>query len=319
MSEERANIIKKASWIGIIGNAMLAVSKIAIGFTAGSLAVIGDGIDTTTDVLTFFITLFAARIISKPPDCKFPYGYRKAETSATKILAFIIFFAGAQLLISTTRQMISGEVREMPAFFAIYITLISIAGKAILAYWQFRIGRSINSKMIIANARNMRNDIIISFSVLLGLFFTFTLNMPLFDNITALVVSLWIIKEAFGIYRETNLEMMDGVKDTTIYNKILRAVEQTPGAYNPHRIRVRNIAHMYLIALDIEVDRDIRVIDAHEIAMKVENNMKSKIENVYDILVHIEPLGNVEHDEQSGISIENIRKNNPEIKPEKTE
>lgn len=311
MSEERANIIKKASWIGIIGNSLLAVSKISVGFTAGSLAVIGDGIDTTTDVLTFFITLFAARIISKPPDCKYPYGYHKAETSATKILAFIIFFAGAQLLISTTRQLISGEIRELPSFFAIYITLFSIAGKAVLAFWQFKIGRSISSNMIIANARNMRNDIIISFSVLLGLFFTFILEMPIFDSITALVVSLWIIKEAFGIYRESNLEMMDGVKDTTVYGKIIEAVEKTKGAHNPHRIRVRNIAHLYLIALDIEVDRNIRVIEAHEIAKQVEDNMKAKIENIYDILVHIEPLGNVENDEQFGISIENIRKNNP--------
>lgn len=306
MSEERANIIKRASWIGIIGNALLAISKISVGFASESLAVIGDGIDTTTDVLTFFITLFAARIISKPPDCKYPYGYKKAETSATKILAFIIFFAGAQLLISTTRQMLSGELREMPAFFAIYITLFSIAGKAVLAYWQFRMGKSINSNMIIANARNMRNDIIISFSVLLGLFFTFILKMPIFDNITALVVSLWIIKEAFGIYRESNLEMMDGVRDTTVYSKIIEAVEETKGANNPHRIRVRNIAHLYLIALDIEVDRNIRVIEAHEIAKQVENNMKAKIENIYDILVHIEPLGNVEHDETYGISENDI-------------
>lgn len=311
MSEERANIIKQASWIGIIGNAILAISKIAVGFAAGSLAVIGDGIDTTTDVLTFFITLFAARIISKPPDCKFPYGYRKAETSATKILAFVIFFAGAQLLISTTAQLISGDIREMPSFIAIYITLFSIAGKALLAFWQFRIGKKINSKMIIANARNMRNDIIISVSVLLGLFFTFVLNMPIFDSITALAVSLWIIKEAFGIYRESNLEMMDGVKDTTVYGKIISAVEEIKGAHNPHRIRVRNIAHLYIIALDIEVDKNIRVIEAHEIAKKVELNMKTKIDNIFDILVHIEPLGNIEQDEQFGISIDNLKREKP--------
>ena len=306
MTKERSYQIKKASWIGIIGNGVLAVAKIVIGFIASSFAVIGDGIDSSTDIFTYIIILITARIIIKPPDKKFPYGYKKAETSATKILAFIIFFAGAQLLISTSTQLFTGVTRELPSIIAIYVTLFSIVGKAILAMWQFKIGKRIDSNMIIANARNMRNDIFISLSVLLGLIFTFTLNMPILDNITALLVSLWIIKEAIGIYRESNLEMMDGVKDTTVYFKIIKSVDQVEGAFNPHRIRVRNLANMYLIALDIEVDQDIKVRDAHEISKNVETKLKENIENIYDIIVHIEPLGNVEQDETYGISENDI-------------
>jgi len=304
--KDRSYKIKEASWIGIIGNGILAIAKIIIGIISGSLAVIGDGIDTTTDVLTFIITLITARIISKPPDHKFPYGYKKAETSATKILAFIIFFAGAQLLISTSKQIISGEIREMPSMIAVYVTLFSIIGKVILAMWQFKIGKNIDSKMIIANARNMRNDIFISGSVLVGLAVTFILKMPIFDSIIALLVSLWIIKEAFGIYRESNLEMMDGVKDTKVYFKIIKSVEEVEGAHNPHRIRVRNIANLVLIALDIEVDQNIKVKDAHDIAKEVENRLKHNIDNIFDILVHVEPLGNIEQDESFGISKDNI-------------
>ncbi len=313
MTKDRSYKIREASWIGIIGNAILAIAKIVIGIVSGSLAVIGDGIDTTTDVLTYIITLITARIISKPPDSKFPYGYKKAETSATKILAFIIFFAGAQFLISTSKQMISGEVREMPGMIAIYVTMFSIAGKIILAMWQFKIGKNIDSKMIIANARNMRNDIFISVSVLLGLAVTFILEMPIFDSIIALLVSLWIIKEAFGIYRESNLEMMDGVKDTKVYFKIIKSVEEVTGAHNPHRIRVRNIANLVLIALDIEVDQDIKVKEAHDIAKEVENRLKQNIDNIFDILMHVEPLGNIEQDESFGISKENINDNSPSL------
>jgi cation diffusion facilitator family transporter len=317
LKKDRTYRIREASWIGIIGNAILALAKIVIGILSGSLAVIGDGIETTTDILTYIVTLITARIISKPPDRRFPYGYKKAETAATKILAFIIFFAGAQLLISTSKQLISGEIREMPALLAIYVTLFSIAGKIILATWQFKIGKKIDSKMIIANARNMRNDIFISLSVLIGLAFTFMLEMPVFDSIIALLVSFWIIKEAFGIYRESNLEMMDGVKDTEIYTKIIKSVEEVEGAENPHRIRVRNIANLVIIALDIEVDQNIKVKEAHDIAKKVEDRMKHNIENIFDILVHIEPLGNIELDEPAGISQADIQEDkqlNPGIK-----
>jgi cation diffusion facilitator family transporter len=304
--QNRSQELKRASWIGITGNALLAILKILIGFISGSFAVIGDGIDTATDVLTYVITLITARIISKPPDPKYPYGYKKAETSATKILAFIIFFAGAELFLSTLRQLISGELREMPGILAIYVTVLSIIGKTILAGWQFRIGKRINSQMIIANARNMRNDVLISSSVLLGLLFTFVFNMPVFDSITAMAVSIWIIKVAFDIYKESNLEMMDGLNDTTIYNKIFQSVEEVEGAHNPHRIRVRKIAELYLIALDVEVDKDTKVSDAHVIAKQVEIRLKSNIDNIFDILIHIEPLGNVEGDESVGISKENL-------------
>ena len=92
----RERKIINASWIAIIANALLSVLKIVVGIIAGSFAVIADGIDSASDVLTSLITLFTAHIISRPPDIKYAYGYNKADTVATKLLAFIIFFAGAQ-------------------------------------------------------------------------------------------------------------------------------------------------------------------------------------------------------------------------------
>lgn len=306
MTQERSQELKRASWIGITGNSLLAVLKIFVGFISGSFAVIGDGIDTLSDVFTYIIILYTARIISKPPDSKFPYGYKKAETISTKVLSFIIFFAGAQLMITSINHLIQGEVREMPSIIAIYVTVLSIIGKWILTIWQFRIGKKTNSSMIVANAKNMRNDILISVSVFVGLFFTFLLKMPVLDIITAMLVSLWIIKVAFGIFRESNTELMDGVPDIRIYKKIFAAVETVEGAHNPHRIRVRRLANLWLIAMDIEVDQDIRVIAAHAIARQVEDSIRLKIPEVYDILIHIEPLGNVEEDEVFGISKEDI-------------
>lgn len=303
---ERSQKLKRASWIGIIGNAFLAIIKILIGFISGSLAVIGDGIDSLSDVLTYVITLFTARVISKPPDSKYPYGYKKAETISTKVLSFIIFFAGAQLLIATTSRIFNQEPREMPSIIAIYVTLVSIIGKSILAIWQFKIGKQTESTMLIANAKNMRNDILISASVLIGLFFTFILEMPVLDLVTAMFISVWIIKVAFNIFQESNMELMDGVPDKEVYFKIFKAVEEVNGAKNPHRVRVRQLANMKLIGMDIEVNKEIKVIEAHEISKQVEKKIHEKIPNVYDILIHIEPEGNIETDEVFGISEQNI-------------
>jgi cation diffusion facilitator family transporter len=159
--------------------------------------------------------------------------------------------------------------------------------------------------MILANAKNMLNDVVISSSVLIGLIFTFLLKMPVLDTITAMIVSFWIIWVAFGIYRDSSLELMDGVKDVSIYYKIIKSVEQVEGASNPHRIRVRKIADLFLIALDIEVDENILVSKAHEIAKQVEQALKQNIGNIYDVLIHVEPLGN-EEKEIFGISRDSL-------------
>jgi cation diffusion facilitator family transporter len=299
---DRSRELVRASYIGIVGNLFLAAAKIIVGFLAGSFAVISDGIDTFIDILTYLITLIASKIISKPPDLKYPFGYKKAETVATKLLSFVIFFAGAQLLVSSVKRIVANEPWAMPGSAALIVTVISILGKTVLSLWQYRIGRRTNSDMLIANAKNMRNDIFISLSVFVGLFFTFVLKLPVLDLITAIAISIWIMKVAFTIFMDTSRELMDGVKDISVYNRIIKSVDDVKGAYNPHRIRVRKLADMLMIALDIEVDENISVSDAHRVAKNVERRLKEDIGNVYDVVVHIEPLGNVEKDENFGVS-----------------
>lgn len=292
----------RASWISTIGNAALSILKVTVGLFAGSLAVLSDGIDSATDVVISVIMIFTARIIHRPPNEKYVYGYEKAESIATKILSLVIFYAGVQMLFSSVRTIFSSEVREMPGTIAIYVTLISIIGKLGLAWYQFRQGKKINSSLLTANAKNMRNDVIISAGVLLGLFFTFILKLPVLDSVTGLIVSVFIIKSSITIFLDSNVELMDGVKDVSVYNKIFEAVEQVPGASNPHRVRSRQIGGLYLIALDIEADGNITLNEAHNIAEEVDLSIRDAIENIYDIVVHVEPEGTCQDKEPFGIS-----------------
>jgi len=289
--------IIKASWVGVIGNALLSLLKIVIGIISGSLAVIADGIDSASDIVTSLITLFTARIMMRPPNIRYPYGYMKADTIATKALAFVILFAGAQLAISTVRNFFAGTERELPGMLAIYVTIVSIIGKFLLARQQLSKGKQTNSEMLKANARNMQNDILISVSVLIGLVFTFLLKMPVLDSVTALFVSVWILKVGFQIFMQTNRDLMDANTEPELYNKVFRAVESVEGAANPHRVRIRKIGNYFMVALDIEVDGELSTRQAHDICINLEALIRQKIKNVFDIMIHIEPAG-FEHDEE---------------------
>ncbi len=300
--EKPDNTLIRTSWISTIGNAILSLSKIIIGLWAGSLAVLGDGIDSATDVIISIVMIFTARIMNRPPSKKYVYGYDKAEGIATKILSLVIFWAGVQMFISSIQILISSEPREMPAAIAINVTVFSIIGKLILAWYQYKQGRKINSSMLTANAINMRNDVLISSGVLVGLIFTFIFKLPLLDAVTGLLISLFIIKSAITIFMDSNVELMDGVRDESVYNKIFEAVDKVPGASNPHRVRSRQLGNMYMIALDIEVDGELTLNQAHEIAHEVENSIKATVENVYDIIIHVEPAGKCHEVEKFGIN-----------------
>jgi cation diffusion facilitator family transporter len=189
---------------------------------------------------------------------------------------------------------------------AIYVTLISIFGKIILARIQMRDGKRVQSAMLQANAKNMQNDIIISASVLLGLFFSFVLKLPVLDTITAFLVSIYIMFSATRIFLRTSLELMDGVEDPAVYQQVFKAVSKVKGVYQPHNVRIRKLAHRFLIAVDIEVEGSMSVSEAHALAHKVDDEIRASVLNVYDIIVHIEPYGLAEPDKRYGVSKEEV-------------
>jgi cation diffusion facilitator family transporter len=306
--DDRTRAIRRASFIGLWGNAVLSVSKVVVGFFSGSLAVVSDGIDSSTDVLISFMTLMVSRYMAKPSDKEHPFGHGRAETIATSVLSFIIFFAGAQLLVQAVRNLISRPVQEIPAPAALGVTVFSIIGKLFLAWSQRVTGKKYKSEILMANGKNMQADVLISAAVLIGLLCTFFFKLPILDTLAALLVSLWILKAGVDIFRTVNLELMDGNLNKDLYRAIFEAVRTVRGAGNPHRARIRKIANLYDIDLDIEVNRRIRVFQAHKIAGRVEKAIRERIDNVFDVMVHVEPEGNDEENESYGLSENTIER-----------
>ena len=287
----KTKYIRIAAITAIAGNAALAILKIAIGTIAGSAALVGDGIDSSADVLVGIITLVIVNIISKPADAEHPWGHGRAETVSTILLSFIIFFAGAQLIVSSMSTLISGEQQFAPSTLAVIVTLISIAGKILLAWSQYWLGKRADSAVVKANAKNMASDVLISLGVLAGLVISALTGSAYADTIISVLIGAWIIKTSIGIFREANLELMDGNNDMEPYRVIARAVNSVEGASNPHRARMRHIAGLWDIDFDIDVDPERTVLEAHGIASQVEDEIKRNLENVYDIMIHIEPCG----------------------------
>jgi cation diffusion facilitator family transporter len=312
----QSKTIAAAGWISLFGNLLLTLIKLIAGIRTGSLAVTGDGIDSSTDVIIAIVTLVISAVIARPSDWGHPWGHGRAETTATLALSFIIVFAGAQLGIQAAGAVIGAlsggdallpiDNTASPALLA--VTAVSICGKLLLAYSQYRLGKRAASAMILANAQNMRNDVVISVSVLAGLALVKLFSLPILDPIIAIPVSLWIIRNGLRIFFETNTELMDGGANAALYKTLFDTIKTVPGVSNPHRARIRKIASRWDIDLDIEVEGSLSVYEAHKIAVNVEKALHKAIPDIYDIMVHVEPSGGkVETGEQYGLSEADVK------------
>ena len=115
------------------------------------------------------------------------------------------------------------------------------------------------------------------------------------------------MKVAIQIFFKTNVELMDGMSDPVFYCELFNAVRNVDGASNPHRVRVRKIGNFHMISMDVEVDPLMSVTKAHEIAQLVEQEIKNTLPNIYDIVVHVEPLGSARDDEKFGLTEKDVK------------
>lgn len=307
-AQKRAVLIKRASLIALAGNALLCAVKLFFALRSHSLAVLGDGIDSLTDVLGAFTTLAVSKIIVRPGDSEHPWGHSRAETIAAFGISFIVFFAGAELVLQSARHIVLKESAPTVQSLALIASGISVVFKTMLMCVERYFFARTASPAVRATALNMQADIVLSSGIFVGIFLSSVLGMPILDPLCALFVGLWVIKNAFVLFKDLNRELMDGNRDSSLYQALFDAAKSVPGVTNPHKARIRRMASALDIDLDIEVNPAMSVYDAHELAEQVEEKIRERIHDVYDIVIHIEPSGSETHQrkEPFGLSPQNL-------------
>ncbi|MBO8160841.1 MAG: cation transporter [Thermosipho sp. (in: Bacteria)] len=302
--------IKKVTLIAVLTNTILAFLKVITGLAFNSMAVLADGVDSSTDILTSIVVFFATRLSSKPPDKLHPYGHQKIENIAAKIISFVVFYAGISLLIESTKRITTGNYEVIIGIIPIIVTLVSVSGKIFLFIIEYKTGKKHHRPSLVAEALNMRNDIMLSSIVFIGVLLN-KLGLSWMDPLVGIIMSLIIIKVSFEIFSENFFSLMDGIhpRDEWLYDMVFESCTKCKGIHNPHKIRIRKIGNKYDIDMDIEVDPNLTVKEAHEITKCLKNEItKSLNEKLFDIVIHVEPLSNVEK-EPYGINNENKRAN----------
>ncbi len=265
-------------------NTLIAILKVTVGWLFGSMAVLADGIDSSTDILTSLTMLISIHVASQPPDEEHPYGHERAETIGAKIISFIIFYAGISLLVESTKRLIFHEYHVITSPLPLIVMALSVVIKTFLFLLEYYVGKREKSKAMMSEAMNMRNDILMSSLVFIGILLN-RMGLAILDPILGILLSLFIIKTAFEIFRDSVYELMEGLppEEMEVYTHLKNAIEKCGHIKDISRIRVRKMGQWYIVDADLKVDENLTVGDLFSLRKKISAFVKEQNPHVREI------------------------------------
>jgi cation diffusion facilitator family transporter len=268
---------------------LLAVAKLTVGWLAGSMAVMADGIESASDVLVSGVVLLGLWVAARPPDENHPYGHGRFETLTGLGVGIALAFTGAGICWRSLAGLPGPHTA--PAVWAVYPLIVSVAVKSILAWYKFRAGRRIGSSALIADAWNDTVDIL-SGSVALaavGLTIYDPARFLTADHWGGFVIGMIVIVLGLRLMRDAALHLMDTMPSERRMRLIRASAMTVPGALAVEKCFARKTGLRYHVDLHLEVDPDLTVRHSHGLAEQVRNKIKEDLPWVADVLVHVEP------------------------------
>lgn len=279
--------IQSITYIGIAVNIALAVVKVIIGWLAGSLALVADGVHSFSDIATDAAVLLGLRLGSKGPDQSHPYGHGRAETFSAGLIALVLILVGGAMIYYATKAIARDEI-TIPRFGVLIAAIVSIVAKE----WLYRATQKnaiqSHSPALYANAWHHRSDALSSVAVVIG-FISLEFGFGYGDQVAAIVIGLMIILVGIHIIVDCLHELTESAIDTDTIEHIKSIINSNSSIRQWHKLRTRTVGREVFLDMHILVDPDLNVAAAHEIAESLENALDEQITRPVNITVHIEP------------------------------
>ncbi len=274
-------------WAILFANLIVSLVKMIVGYIIKSASLQADGFHSLTDSFSNVIGIIGIKIAAKPADICHPYGHKKAENIASLFIGFVLVVLSVNIISGAVKRLFNPVTPtiSLPSLIAIMATILINIG---VSLYEYIIGKSLNSEILMTDAKHTRSDIIISTSVLFTLV-SIKLGAPIIiDPIVSIVVALLIIYTAYEIFDTTSKVLMD--KNILSSEKIKQfIITNYPQVKDVHKIRSRGYVDEVFIDLHLVLSGVMSVKDSHELVHSIEEGMNQKFKPKIDIIAHLEP------------------------------
>lgn len=288
--DEFQRVANKVSFVTIIGNILLSVMKLIVGFIAHSNAMISDAIHSASDVFNTFVVIIGIKLASKKADKEHPYGHERLECVAAIVLSMVLFITGLGIGATALKNITSGDYNNIavPGILALIAAIISIISKEAM-YWYTRYNaKKIDSSALMADAWHHRSDAFSSIGALIGIAGA-RLGFPIMDSIASLIIFVFIIKAAYDIFKDAIDKMVDHACDDDTVNQIRECVMKHEDVLGIDMLQTRIFGNKIYVDLEIATDGSYTLSKAHTIAESVHDDIEKSFPKVKHIMVHVNP------------------------------
>ncbi|MEO3809494.1 cation diffusion facilitator family transporter [Sphaerisporangium sp. B11E5] len=280
---ERGMRVLAVSFAVLVGTA--AVQAVVVG-VSGSVALLGDTLHNFADALTAVPLAIAFSLGRRAATRRFTYGYGRAEDLAGIVIVLVIAASAALAGFEAVRRLLHPQDVHALGWVAA-AALIGFAGNEWVARYRIRVGREIGSAALVADGLHARADGFTSLAVLLGAGGA-ALGFPLADPLVGLLITGAICFVLRDAAREIYHRLMDAV-DPSLIDAAERILLAVPGVRGAGAVRLRWIGHALHAEVEILVDHDLTLVEAHAVAVETEHRLIHHLPRLRAATVHTDP------------------------------
>lgn len=291
MTNNSEKIAMRVSRNSIYGNLLISIAKFLAGVIGHSSAMISDAIHSASDVFSTIVVMIGVKIGGKESDKNHQYGHERLESVASLILALTLAVTGCGIGYGGLKTIIAGSEGasiQVPTALPLAAAILSIVAKEGMYWYTMRAAVQINSGALKADAWHHRSDALSSVGSLVGIGGAM-LGYPILDPIASVIICVFILKAAFDIFRDAIGKMTDEACDDRMVEAVKALVVRQQGVLALDDIKTRMFGNKAYVDIEIAVDGNLLLKEAHNIAEKVHDEVEHNFPEVKHCMVHVNP------------------------------
>jgi len=290
---ETERLLKLATRASVVTASILIIAKLAAYWQTGSVSILASLVDSLMDAGASIINLLAVSYALSPPDKEHRFGHGKAESLAGLAQATFIAGSGLFLILESIDRLIKPQPIESFDV-GLGVMIFSIIATLILIGIQRHVINKTNSAAIRADALHYKTDLLTNAAIIAALLLS-QFGWLGIDPLFALAIAAYILYSSWEIGNEAFHDLLDHEISEEKRQQIIQIAKAHPQVRGLHDLRTRLSGRTEFIQMHLELDDNLPLIEAHDIADEVEDKIMLAIPTA-DVVIHLDPVSAVDLD-----------------------
>jgi cation diffusion facilitator family transporter len=292
MSESSAlpeKLLQNSARISLAVSSLVLAVKFAGYFATHSESILSDSVESVVNVVSAFVAVIVMRAVAEPADSEHPYGHGKLEYFSAAVEGGLVAFAGLSIIFSALESFWHPVPLQNLATGLIFLAISTVLNVG-LSWYLFQVSRKYQSEALRASAVHIRSDVVTTLGIIVGVGVVWLTGLKWLDNVLALAVGLYLMKEGSQIIRRSAGALIDE-SNSEILEDLAESFQNCrgPGLIDIHKVRVIRSGRFHHVDAHLVVPEIWSIKEAHEISQNFEQHVMREYSHSGEIAFHLDP------------------------------